>query len=88
MVILSQVKKSIANNINNFFCQYWIKIRREINVPSDKKFSHFLSDKRDENFYFTAVDENDIRKIADKLDNKKSCGIDGISNIIILYLVF
>ena len=60
----------------------------EINVPSDKKFSHFLSDKRDENFNFTAVDENDIRKIADKLDNKKSCGIDGIYKIFIMKSIF
>ena len=46
-----------------------------------------MSDKRDENFNFTAVDENDIRKIADKLDNKKSCGIDGISNIIMKSII-
>ena len=45
-----------------------------------------MSDKRDENFNFTAVDENDIRKIAEKLDNKKSCGIDGISNIILIIM--
>ena len=80
-------KKSIANNINNFFVNIGSKLEREINVPSDKKFSHFLSDKRDENFNFTAVDENDIRKIADKLDNKKSCGIDGISNIIMKSII-
>ena len=36
---------------------------------------------------FTAVDENDIRKIAGKLDNKKSCGIDGISNIIMKSII-
>ena len=41
-----------------------------------------MSDKRNTNFNFTAVDENDIRKIADTLVNTKSCGIDGISNII------
>ena len=46
-----------------------------------------MSDKRDEHFNFTAVDENDIRKIADKLDNKKSCGIDGISNIILKSII-
>ena len=40
-----------------------------------------MSDKRDENFNFTAVDDNHIRKIAEKLVYKKSCGIDGISNI-------
>ena len=80
-------KKSIANNINNFFVNIGSKLEREINVPSDKKFSHFLSDKRDENFNFTAVDENDIRKIADKLDNKKSCGIDGISSIIMKSII-
>ena len=42
-----------------------------------------MSDKLDENVNFTAVDENDIRKITEKLDNKKSCGIDGIYNIIL-----
>ena len=78
MVILLQVKNSIANNINNFFVNIGSKLEREINVPSDKKFVHFLPDKRDENFNFTAVDENDIRKIADKLDNKKSCGRSNI----------
>ena len=41
------------------------------NCLCDKNFSHFLSDHRDENFKFTAVDENDIGKIAEKLDNKK-----------------
>ena len=46
-----------------------------------------MSDKRDENFNFTAVDENNIRKIADKLENKKSCGIDGISNIIMKSII-
>ena len=46
-----------------------------------------MSDKQDENFNFTAVDENDIRKIADKLDNKKSCGIDGLSNIIMKSII-
>ena len=80
-------KKSIANNINNFFVNIGSKLEREINVPSNKKISHFLSDKRDENFNFTAVDENDIRKIADKLDNKTSCGIDGISNIILKSII-
>ena len=80
-------EKSIANNINNFFVNIGSKLEREINVPSDKKFSHFLSDKRHENFNFTAVDENDIRKIPDKLDNKKSCGIDGISNIIMKSII-
>ena len=82
MVILLQVKKSIANNINYFFINIGWKLERETNVPCDKNFSHFLSDKRDENFNFTAVDENDIRKITQKLDNKKSYGIDGIYNII------
>ena len=80
-------KKSIANNINNFFVNIGSKLEREINVSSDKKFSHFLSDKRDENFNFTAVAENDIRKIADKLDNKKSCGLDGISSIIMKSII-
>ena len=37
--------------------------------------------------FITAVDENDIKKIADKLDNKKSCGIDGISNIIMKTII-
>ena len=46
-----------------------------------------LSDKRDKKNNFTAVDENDIRKIADKLDNKKSWGIDGISNIIMKSII-
>ena len=46
-----------------------------------------MSDKRDENFNFTAVDENDIRKLAEKLDNKTSCGIDGISNIIMKAII-
>ena len=80
-------KKSIANNINNFFVNIGSKLEREINVPCYKNFSHFLSDKRDENFNFTAVDENNFRKIADKLDNKKSCGIDGISNIIMKSII-
>ena len=62
MVILLQVKKSIANNINHFFINIGYTLEREINVPRDKNFSHFVSDKRDENFNFTAVDENDIRK--------------------------
>ena len=51
-----------------------------MSVPCDKNFSHFLSDKQDENFNFTAVDKNDIRKTTEKLD-KKSCEIDGRSNI-------
>ena len=55
--------------------------------PVIKTLVFFLSDKRDENLNFTAVDENDIRKIADKLDNKKSCGIDGISNIIMKSII-
>ena len=42
-----------------------------MHAPCDNNFSHFLSDKRDDNFNFTAVDENDIRKISEKLDNKK-----------------
>ena len=46
-----------------------------------------MSDKRDENFNLAAVDENDIRKKADELDNKKSCGIDGISNIIMKSII-
>ena len=46
-----------------------------------------MSDKRDENFNFTAVDGNNIKKIADKLDNKKSFGIDGISNIIMKSII-
>ena len=46
-----------------------------------------MSDKRDEHFKFKAVNENDIRKIADKLDNKKSCGIDGISNIVMKSII-
>ena len=79
-------KKSIANNIN-IFVNIGSKLEREINVPCDKNLSHFLSDKRDENVNFTAVNENDIRKIADKLDNKKSCGIDGISNIIMKSII-
>ena len=44
-------------------------------------------DERNENFNFTAVNENDIRKKADKLDNKKNCGIDGISNIIMKSII-
>ena len=46
-----------------------------------------MSVKRDENFNFIAVDENGFRKIADKLDHKKSCGIDGISNIIMKSII-
>ena len=62
-------------------------LERGINVPCDKNISHFLSNNQDENFNFTAVDENDIRKIAEKMDNKKSCGIDEISNIILKFII-
>ena len=76
--------KDIANSFNEYFSSIGPKLYEKIDVSGqDKSYDEYLTNSVTSQFSFTPVSENEILKIIKSLKNKKSYGIDGISNVLI-----
>lgn len=80
--------KLVSDNhiICNKFCEFYSNIGSDLakKIPTSKKtFSDYLDTHIRNSIYFAPTDENEIETIVKNLKNKKSCGFDGISNILL-----
>ena len=76
--------KDIANSFNEYFSSIGPSLSENIDVSGqDKSYNGYLTNPVNSQFSFTPVSENEILKIIKSLKNKKSYGIDGISNVLL-----
>ena len=71
----------IANAFNNYFTSIGPSLANKF--QQNNNYLKYLEDAPNCKLYFEPVEEHYIIKIIDKLKNKKSLGIDGISNSLI-----
>ena len=71
----------IANAFNNYFTSIGPSLANKF--EQNNNYLKYLNDAPNCRLYFEPVEEHYIIKIIDKLKNKKSSGIDGISNSLI-----
>ena len=74
-------KLEIANAFNNYFTSIGPSLANKF--EQNNNYLKYLNDAPNCRLYFEPVEEHYIIKIIDKLKNKKSSGIDGISNSLI-----
>ena len=74
-------KIEIANAFNNYFTSIDPSLANKFD--QNNSYSKYLDDASNFRLYFEPVEEHYIMKIINKLKNKKSSGIDGISNSLI-----
>ena len=76
--------KDIANSFNEYFSSIGPSLSENIDVSGqDTSYNGYLTNPVNSQFSFTPVSENEILKIIKSLKNKKSYGIDGISNVLL-----
>ena len=68
----------IANAFNNYFTRIGPSLANKF--PQNNNYLKYLNGAPNCRLYFEPVEEHYIIKIIDKLKNKRSSGIDGISN--------
>ena len=77
---------AIAESFNNYFSNIGINLANNI-PPSNQHFTDFLKEPNPNSLFFDPVHEAEILDIVNNLDNKKSCGHDGINNIVLKYVI-
>ena len=73
-------KTEIANQFNLFFTNIGPELASKIKIHPDKSYKKYLVRKTLPDFNFNIISDIDIIKVIDHLENKTSCGVDGISN--------
>ena len=72
----------IANSFNEYFANIGPNLSKKIDPPvnSTTTYKSYLTDPTDFRFQFRRISELEVRTAIDNLENKTSCGCDGISN--------
>ena len=72
----------IANSFNEYFANIGPNLSKKIDpsVNSTTTYKSYLTDPTDFRFQFRQISELEVRSAIDNLENKTSCGCDGISN--------
>lgn len=70
----------ICSALNNHFATAGEKVSKD---PGTTKYLKYLGERVTSEFGFETVSENLVMKLVDQLPNKKSCGVDGINNILL-----
>ena len=73
---------AIAESFNDYFSHIGINLANNI-PPSNQHFTDFLNEPNPNSLFFEPVHEAEILSIVNNFDNKKSCGHDGINNIVL-----
>ena len=77
-------KTVIADQFNKYFIDIGPELAKKIGNSDKNSFKPYLNELvTTKSFKFTSVDENDIRKIINKLKPKTSSGVDNISTILL-----
>jgi hypothetical protein len=72
-------KKSIADNFNSYFANIGKNLASQIGSVQNKSFTNYLKNPISNKFIFQEVSEELTIKTIDRLQDKTSCGIDGMS---------
>ena len=72
----------IANSFNEYFANIGPNLSKKIDpsVNSTTTYKSYLTDPTDFRFQSRQISELEVRSAIDNLENKTSCGCDGISN--------
>lgn len=81
--VLTEDKQVICENFNNIFCTSNIDKYNNYAAPNKHDYLNYLKTPLVNSFFLSPITENEVYTLINKLDNKKSCGYDGINNIII-----
>ena len=72
----------IANSFNEYIGPNLSK-KIDPSVNSTTTYKSYLTDPTDFRFQFRQISELEVRSVIDNLENKTSCGCDGISNTLL-----
>ena len=76
--------KDIANSFNEYFSNIGPSLSEKIDMSGNTMtYSDYLTNPAHSRFSFTPVSEKETLNIINNLKNKKSYGIDGISNVLL-----
>ena len=76
--------KDIANSFNEYFSNIGPSLSEKIDMSeSTMTYSDYLTNPAHSRFSFTPISEKETLNIINNLKNKKSYGIDGISNVLL-----
>ena len=76
--------KYIANSFNKYFSNIGPSLSEKIDMSgNDMTYNDYLTNPVHSQFSFSPVSEKETLNIISKLKNKKSYGIDGISNVLL-----
>ena len=76
--------KDIANSFNEYFSNIGPSLSEKIDMSgNDMTYNDYLTNPVRSRFSFSPVSEKETLNIISKLKNKKSYGIDGISNVLL-----
>ena len=76
--------KDIANSFNKFFSNIGPSLSEKIDMSGNTMtYSDYLTNPAHSKFSFSPVSEKETLNIINNLKNKKSYGIDGISNVLL-----
>ena len=82
---ISKDPRVMAESFNNYFSQIGTDLASKI-PPTNRHFTDFLNNPNPDSLFLDPVDELEILNIINNLDNKKSCGNDGVNNIVIKHV--
>ena len=77
---------AIANIFNDYFSSIGPNLAKTI-PQTNKTFADFLKNKHPNTIFFIPTDVNEIKKIVEKINSKKSTGYDDISNDLLKHVI-
>ena len=69
----------IANAMNDFFINIGSELASKFQNNNENEFLKFMGEKSDQSMYMHKTNPDEVRKIIEKLKDKKSCGYDELS---------
>ena len=78
-------ENDIINALNKHFATIGKSLAESV-ADATQNFENFLVNQRDFRFEFNPIDQQQVEKIIDKLQNKNSCASDGISTRLLKHL--